>query len=198
MMFLLMRLFMKKIDSEEIIDTKRYRNFMILFYRESKHYDFDDLIFNIHSLKYYAYIEHQPETDEKQPHFHAFIHLDTACTEQALSKRLGIPVDKIQYVKNVRGGCRYLTHVDYPDKIQYDISSVRVSSLFQRKFLKNFEDIKTEDQIIQDIYWWIDNWHYDDYFQKLKDFILYINLHCYDTIYKRYRPEIIDYLKQNL
>ena len=134
-MFLLMRLFMKKTDNEEIIDTKRYRNFMVLFYKESKHYDFDDLIFNIHSLKYYAYIEHQPETDEKQPHFHAFIHLDTACTEQALSKRLGIPIDKIQYVKNVRGGCRYLTHIDYPDKIQYDISATTTDILYVLYFI---------------------------------------------------------------
>lgn len=185
-------------NSEEIIDTKRYRNFMILFYRESQHYDFDDIIFNIHSLKYYAYIEHQPETEEKEPHFHAFIHLDTACTEQALSKRLGLPIDKIQYVKNVRGGCRYLTHIDYPDKIQYKLEDVKVSALFQRKFLKNFEDIKTEDEIINDLYWWIDNWHFDDYHEKLRYFIQYINLHCYDTIYKRYRLEFLDYLKQTL
>lgn len=183
---------------EEVFDEKRYRNFMILFYDESIHYNFDDVLFNIHSLKYYAYIKHQAESDEKLAHYHAFIHLDTACTESALAKRLGIPCDKVQYVKNVRGGCRYLTHVDYPDKIQYDINSVKVSSLFKRKFLKNFEDIKTEEEIIQDIYFWLDNSHFDSYVEKLKYLIMFINLNCYDTIYKRYRPEFIDYLKQNL
>ena len=189
---------MKKKKTEEIIDAKRYRNFMVLLYKDTKSYDFTDVLFNIHSLKYYAYIEHTPEIDEKKSHFHVFIHLDTATTEQALSKRLGVPINYIQYIKNVRGGCRYLTHIDYPEKIQYSIDNVKVSSLFQRKFLKNFEDIKTEDEIIQDIYWWIDNWHFDTYIEKLKNLIMYINLHCYDTIYKRYRLEFIDYLKQNL
>ena len=127
---------MKKKQNEEIIDNKRYRNFMILFYKESKHYNFDDIIFNIHGLKYYAYIKHEPETDEKVEHYHAFIHLDTACTEDALAKRIGIPKDKIQYVKNVRAGCRYLTHIDYEDKIQYSIDDIKVYSLFKRKFLK--------------------------------------------------------------
>ena len=89
---------MKK-KTEEIIDDKRYRNFMVLFYKKSDFYKFDDIIFNIHSLKYYAYIEHQPETDEKEAHFHVFIHLDTATTEQALSKRLGVPINYIQYIK---------------------------------------------------------------------------------------------------
>lgn len=49
---------------EEIID-KQYRNFMILFYDESIHYNFDDIIFNLHNFKYYAYIKHQPEDEEK-------------------------------------------------------------------------------------------------------------------------------------
>lgn len=187
---------MKKKD-EEII-SKQYRNFMILFYDESKHYDFNDVIFNIHSLKYYAYIKHEPESDEKVAHYHAFIHLDSATTEERLAKRLGIPKDKVQYVKNVRGGCRYLTHVDYPDKIQYDINDVKVSCLFQRKFLKNFEDVKTEEEIINDIYFFIDNNHCDNYVEKLKYLITFVNINCYDTIYKRYRPEFLDYLKYNL
>lgn len=183
---------------EEIIDEKRYRNFMVLFYKTSSNYNFDDVIFNIHSLKYYAYIEHQPETDEKESHFHAFIHLDSATTVLALSKRLGVPKQFIQRVKNIRGGCRYLTHVDYTDKIQYSLSDVKVSGLFQREYLKQFEDIKTEQEIISDLYEWIDFWRYDNYSSKLKDFIQYVNLHCYDTIYKRYRYEFLEYLKQKL
>lgn len=188
---------MKK-KQEQIIDTKRYRNFMILFYNESKHYNFDDVIFNLHSMKYYAYIKHLPETDENIEHYHAFIHLDSATTEEALAKRIGIPKDKVQYVKNVRGGCRYLTHIDYPEKIQYSLDDVKVSGLFKRKFLKNFEDIKTEEEIIQDIYFFIENNHYDSYTEKLKYLIMFVNINCYDTVYKRYRPEFIDYLKMNL
>ena len=66
---------MKK-KQEQIIDIKKYRNFMIVFYDESKHYNFDDVLFNLHSFKYYAYIKHQPEADEKSFHYHAFIRVD--------------------------------------------------------------------------------------------------------------------------
>lgn len=183
---------------EQIIDDKKYRNFMIIIYPDSESYNYDDVIFNIHSFKYYAYIRHEPETDEKKPHVHLYLHLDSASTESAISKRLGVPINHVQYIKNVRAGCRYLTHIDYPDKIQYSLDSVRVSGLFQRKFLKNFEDVKTEEEIIQDIYAFIDNFHCDTYIEKLKQLIIFININCYDTIYKRYRPEFIDYLKQNL
>ena len=129
---------MKK-KSEQIIEENRYRNFMVLFYDESKHYDLEDVLFNLHSLKYYAYIKHQPESDEKQEHYHAFIRLDSATTEERLASRLGIPKDKVQYVKNVRGGCRYLTHIDYPEKIQ---NSLGISSGINQKHeldLKNIE-----------------------------------------------------------
>lgn len=183
---------------EEIFDEKRYRNFMVLFYDESDNYKFDDIIFNIHSLKYYAYIKHNPEDEEKTQHYHAFIHLDSACTITALSKRLGIPSNYIQYVKNVRGGCRYLTHIDYDDKIQYSLDDVKISGLFRRKFMKCFEDVKTEEEIIIDIYNWIDNFHYDNYIEKVKYLILFININCYDSVYKRYRIEILDYLKKTL
>lgn len=183
---------------EEIIDEKKYRNFMVLFYEESIHYNFNDVIFNLHSFKYYAYIKHLPETDEKTIHYHAFIRVDNATTESSIAKRLGIPKDKVQYVKNVRAGMRYLTHIDYEDKIQYSINDVKVSGLFKRKFLKSFEDVKTEEEIIQDIYYWLDNSHFDSYYEKLKYFTMFINLNCYDTIFKRYRYEFIDYLKSNL
>lgn len=182
---------------EELV-AKQYRNFMVLFYDESIHYNFDDVIFNLKGLKYWAYIKHQPEDDEKVQHYHAFIHLDSASTESALAKRLGIPPDKVQYIKNCRSGMRYLTHIDYPEKIQYDLNSVHVSGLFKRKFLKAFEDVKTEEEIIQDIYFWLDNSHFDTYLEKVRYFILYINSNCYDTVYKRYRPEFLDYLKMNL
>lgn len=183
---------------EEIIDSKKYRNFMVLIYSESKHYNFDDVMFNLKSFKYYAYIKHLPEEEELSEHFHAFIRLDNATTCNSIAKRLGVPVNMVQYVKNVRAGMRYLTHIDYENKIQYSINDVHISRLFQRKYLLAFEDVKTEEEIIQDIYFWLDNSHFDNYFEKLKYFTMFVNLNCYDTIFKRYRFEFIDYLKHNL
>lgn len=183
---------------EEIIDNKRYRNFMILFYNENEKDNFDNVIFNIHFLKYYAYIKHLPEDDEKKEHYHAFIRLDSACTEEALAKRLELPLHLIQHVKNVRGGVRYLTHIDYPDKIQYCLEDVTVSGLFTRQFNKCFQDVKTEEEIIQDIYNWIDNAIFDTYQEKLKNLVIYVNYNVYDTIFKRYRYEFLEYLKSSI
>lgn len=183
--------------NEEIIDKKQYRNFMILFYNDSKFYKFDDLIFNIHGFKYYAYIKHLPEDEEKSEHYHAFLHLDSATTISAISKRLGLPENYIQNVKSVRSACRYLTHIDYEEKTQYDLSDVTVSGNFKRKFYKQFEDVKTEAEIISDIYNYIDELGLinTNYHNKVKSLIQYININCYDTIYKRYRYEFNDYLK---
>ena len=183
--------------NEEIID-KQYRNFMVLFYDESKHYKFDDLIFNLHGFKYYAYIKHEPEDEEKMSHYHAVIHLDSATTERAVANRLGIPKEKVKHVKSFRSACRYLTHIDYPDKIQYNVDDVVVSGIFQRKFLKQYDEVKTEEEIINDIYNWIDESEIKDYYIKMKYLILYVNSNCYDTIFKRYRKEFTDYLKIKL
>lgn len=184
-------------NTEEIA-PKQYRNFLVLFYDESKHYKFDDVIFNLHGFKYYAYIRHEPEDEEKTPHYHAFIHLDSATTEKAVAKRLGIPPEKVQYVKSFRSAARYLTHIDYPDKIQYDVDDVKVSGIFQRKYLKQFEDVKTDEEIINDIYNWIDENEFKDFFLKMRYLILYVNSNCYDTIFKRYRKEFTDYLKVHI
>ena len=189
---------MAKKNNEEIVSCKRYRNFMVLFYKDTKTYDFNDIIYNLHGFKYYAYIKHKPETNEKKAHYHAFVHVDSATSEEAIAKRVGVPKNMVQYVKNVRASCRYLTHIDYEDKIQYSVDDVKVSAMFSRKFKKNFEDVKTEEEIIQDIYFWIDNSHFDNYYEKLKYFTIFININCYDTVFKRYRYEFIDYLKVNL
>lgn len=183
---------------QEEVCSKQYRNFMVLFYDESIHYQFDNVIFNLHGFKYYAYIKHEPEEEEKSPHYHAFIHLDSATTEKAVANRLGIPESKVQHVKSFRSACRYLTHVDYPDKIQYYLDDVVVSGIFQRKFLKQFDEVKTEEEIINDIYNWIDESDIKEFHLKMRCLILYVNSNCYDTIFKRYRKEFTDYLNYTI
>lgn len=181
---------------EEI--PKKYRCFEFVVYDESKHYKIDDIFFSLHGFKYWAWIKHQPEQKEKQEHYHILIKLDNATTIESISKKTGVPTHKIQYVKNIRAMCRYLIHLDDPEKIQYSYNDVHVSKLFERKFKKNFEELKTEEEIIQDIYFFIDNSHFDNYHEKLKYLLLFVNFNCYDTIYKRYRLEFLDYMKSNL
>lgn len=179
---------------DEQIKEDRYRNFMILLYDKSDFYKLEDVLFILKGFKYYAYIKHQPEQEEKQAHYHVFLHLDNASTLSSISNRLGVPSNYFQVVKSVRSSCRYLTHIDYEDKIQYELSDVVVSKLFERKFKKNFEDIKTEEEIILDIYNFIDNLRIENYNKALMYLVIYINKNCYDTIFKRYRSEFTSYL----
>ena len=182
---------------EEVI-PKKYRCFEFVVYDESIHYKLEDIMFCLHGFKYWAWIRHDPEEDEKLPHYHILIKLENATTIESISKKTGVPIHKIQYVKNIRAMCRYLIHLDDTDKIQYSIDDVHVSKLFERKFKKNFEELKTEEEIIQDIYFWVDNTHFDSYHEKLRYLLMYVNFNCYDSIYKRYRYEFLDYLKENL
>ena len=181
---------------EEQIKQDRFRNFNVLLYKDTTSYNYKDVIFKLNEYKYYAYIEHKPETDEKKEHTHLFIHLDNACTISAVANNLGIPKNFVQETKSVRSSCRYLTHIDYPNKIQYDYKDVHISTMFERKFKKNFEDLETEEQIINNIFEFIDNLHFDyTYNYAMRVLIQWVNLNVYDTIFKRYRSEFLDYLK---
>lgn len=189
--------FEEDLPFEEVI-PKKYRCFEFVVYDESKHYKLEDIMFALHGFKYWAWVKHKPEDDEKMPHYHILIKLENATTIESISKKTGVPVHKIQYVKNIRAMCRYLIHLDDSDKIQYSIEDVHVSKLFERKFKKNFEELKTEEEIIQDIYFWLDNSHFESYSEKVRNLLIFVNFNCYDTIYKRYRYEFLDYLKSNL
>lgn len=189
----------KNITNSEEIDEKRFRHFMILLYEDSEVYNFNDVLFDLKgSFKNYAYIEHQPENKEKKSHIHFILSLDNARSINSISKRLGIPSNYFQSIKSLRASCRYLTHIDFDDKIQYDLSDVIVSPSFSRKFYSSFDDLKTEQDVIDDIYLYIDSLTNYTFKVALKHLILFVNSQSYDTIYKRYRNEFIDYLKLSL
>lgn len=190
--------------TEEIIEPK-YRNFIVLLYKDSTCYSregitlsYDDVIRIIKSHKYYAYIEHRPESNEKKVHTHVVLKFDNATKKSTLAKKLGVPENYIDIVKNKRSACRYLIHKDDDDKIQYSINDVFVSKPFERDFMLCFDDYKGETEIIDEIYSFIDqltSHANENYFTCLRDFILFVNSNAYDTIYKRYRFEFQDYLK---
>lgn len=191
---------MKKIETlSEEIDEKRFRHFMLLFYDESKFYNFDDLLFDLKgSFKNYAYIKHLPESNEKQSHYHFILSLDNPRSINSLSKRIGLPPNYIEPIKSLRSSCRYLIHIDHDEKKQYELSDVKVSQSFSRKFYSSFDDLKTEEDVIDDIYLFIDSLENYQFRDAVKQLILFVNSQSYDTIYKRYRIEFMDYLRDIL
>lgn len=182
----------------EEIDEKRYRNFIILLYEDSTSYNFEEVLFDLKgSFKNYAYIKHKPETSEKKEHYHFILSLDNARTISSLAKRVGVAPNYFQPIKSLRASCRYLTHIDTEDKNKYNLSDVVVSNSFMRKFYGAYDDLKTEGDVIDDIY------NYVEYItsttgnvqEAIKELIMFVNKNNYDTIYKRYRVEFLEYLK---
>lgn len=139
-----------KTSSEEI-EEKRYRNFMILLYPEDNY--FNDVLNDIKgSFKNYAYIKHIPEEEEKKEHVHLILSLDNPRSVVSLSKRLEIDKRLIQHIKSLRASCRYLIHADAEDKYQYNLDQVIVSHSFKSTYFKSFDDLMSDEEILDNIY----------------------------------------------
>lgn len=174
---------------------KKFRHFIVLLYEDSKTYNCDEVLRICKSQKKWAYIKHFPESNEKKEHIHMILSFENAKSKKTLSNQLGVAENYIDEIKSFRTICRYLVHKDDEDKIQYPISSVNVSKCFYREYMKQFDDVESEDEIINNIYIFIEGLKGNHYFKALRILIQYINLHCYDRIYKRYRFEFQEYLK---
>lgn len=193
-------IFMKKnnIEVGESIEEKKpkkFRHWLILLYDDTSSYDFKEVLRICKSQKKYAYIKHLPEESEKKCHYHVILSFENATSKSTLSNKLGVPENYISEIKSFRTICRYLIHKDDEDKIQYSLDQVIISKPFTREYLKQFDDLESEEEIISNIYDFIFELKGKKYSDSLKDLITYINYNCYDRIYKRYRYEFNDYLK---
>lgn len=180
----------------EEVQPKKYRNWSFILYEDSTSYDFINVLRILKSHKKWAYIKHSPEVGEGKEHYHFILKLDNATKKETLANKIGIPFNYIDNIKSLRTMNRYLVHADDEDKIQYGVDEVFISKNYLREFFKSFDDRMSEDEILDDIFKYIENECTGvDYFKATRDLILHINMNCYDTIYKRYRNEILDYLK---
>lgn len=182
--------------------NERFRLFSIILYKESESYDFSEVIKCIKGYKYYCYCKHDLDLTEeglpKKIHYHIIIKLDNASTIEALSKKIGVPKNYIQNIRNERSYIRYLIHFDDEDKYQYNFEDIHSSRCYQRFIKKCFEDKETEEEIISKINNFINCLKGVSYSQALFSLIAYVNENAYDTIYKRYRNEFTTILKMVL
>lgn len=190
----------KKVMKEEHLKD-RFRVFALVLYDDTDSYCFEDVLRNIKTYKNYAYIKHDKDIKEdntvKKSHYHCILKLDNACTISALSKRLDIPTNYIQNVRNERTMVRYLIHLDDPLKAQYDKNDIVASPVYSRYVNKCFEHIESEEEQLSKIYTFVSDLgtKASNKHDALFLLVQFVNSNCYDTIYKRYRFEINDYLK---
>lgn len=190
-----------KLQKEEDLN-KRTRLFILVLYPDSTSYDFEEVMRNIKSYKKWAYALHDKDIKEesqelKKIHYHIIIKTDNATTISALSKKLGINDNYIEKVRNERSMIRYLIHLDDTDKFHYEKDIIKSSKLYSRFVQKCFDDLEDEPTQLSNIYSFITDLKDKEKSIHNATFLLiqYVNMNCYDTIYKRYRYEIQDYLK---
>ncbi len=179
--------------SSEEIEEKRYRNFMILLYPEDDY--FKDTLEDIKgSFKKYAYIKHIAEEEEKKEHVHLILSLDNPRSESSLAKRLEIPKRLVKRIKSLRGSCRYLIHKDNEDKLQYNLEQVIVSNAFKSTYFKAFDDLLSDDEILDNIYGFIDDHKELNPIELEMALTKYVCNNAFDSIFRRYYNSITKYI----
>lgn len=104
---------------------KKYYTFAMVLYKDSTSYDYDKVIKYIEkNFKYYAYIEHDKDDEDKKLHTHVLMHFDNKRYSSAISKELNVPVNYIVNA-NLIPYLRYLIHFDDEDKFQYSVEDVK-------------------------------------------------------------------------
>jgi len=178
----------------------KFRLFEMILYLETESYDIKEVLKNIRGERYYAYCLHDNDIDEngkiKKPHYHIIIRFDNARTQEQVAKKFGVPVNYINNIRNERSYVRYLIHFDDKEKYQYLQRDIECSRSYERFINKCFDDKETEDEILENIFCYVNElisqkYNYHDIIIKL---VKYININAYETIYKRYRVEIKDYI----
>lgn len=175
-----------------------YRDYLLILYKDSEIYDYEEVINTIKGYcRYYAFIEHQPEKNETKAHTHVILHWENPKYPKTLEKKLGVPFHYFQIPLSIRGSRRYLTHIDFPDKIQYNIQDITISKSFIQKFMSAFDDEMLDIDILNSIYDFIDNEIKLNHnvIDIEKNLSLYVCGANYSRIFRSYYCTIINYIK---
>lgn len=72
----------------------------------------------------WAYIYHEPDSDDGTPHIHYLIRSNGTRNIKQISDKIGLPSNYIQVCRKVVAFRRYMLHLDSPEKKQYKPSDV--------------------------------------------------------------------------
>lgn len=183
----------KSATSSEEVMPKKYRHFILLLYPEWD--NFKNILGDLKgSFKNYAYIKHIPETEEKKEHVHFILSLENARTIESISNRVGVPTNLIQNCKSLRASCRYLVHKDDEDKYQYNLDQVVVSHSFKSTFFKSFDDLLSDEEILDNIYTFVDTYKDLGSIRLEIELTKYVCANAFEKVFKRYYSTICKYI----
>ena len=110
-------------------NTSKTRNWAFLVYPESAPEDWKNLLADTHIPAFISPI-HDRDVDEdgviKKAHYHIVIMNDGPITQKRANEIIEpfCGTKSAEYVMSLRGYVRYLSHMDDPDKAQYDSSEI--------------------------------------------------------------------------
>lgn len=128
---------------------------MIQFYLDNERH-IKALEFVRKNYSEYAYILHQPESDEKKEHYHVVVRFKNYRWNTALAEELDVEINMFEKVRGLDNALIYLTHIREPDKIQYSVEDIE--GPFQSKVKRLIQtDGKDNTDKAKDIVDWINS-----------------------------------------
>lgn len=125
--------------------ANKTRNFELIIYPDSESYNLSDVLREAQNYFInYAWILHDKDNLEdgtpKKPHIHFYGNKKNATSSEAVSKVTGVPISNINHVKSWNGAIRYLTHIDYSDKYQYNIDDISTNIKDLDRYFQNIDE----------------------------------------------------------
>lgn len=122
----------------------------------------------------------------KKLHHHIIVKFENARSLNALAKELGCESNLIQKVDSFEGMCKYLLHMDYPQKTQYQ--KCELYGLLIDYAMKYIDKVDEDIQLMQ-IIDYLENYNH---LLPLPMFIRWICTHGYYSTYRRNAGTIKD------
>ncbi|MBQ9018034.1 hypothetical protein IJ118_03175 [Candidatus Saccharibacteria bacterium] len=129
----------------------------------------EEMIKGLPDFTSYAYIRHEPDTEEGTPHVHFLVRNNGTRSVKQIANKLGISPQYVQVCRKVVAFRRYMLHLDNDEKIKYSIDDIHTNRISDFKaailgnsegdvydLFKSFRSLscgeKTADEFIQENY----------------------------------------------
>ena len=87
-----------------------------------------DMIQVLPDFSYWAYIYHEPDSDDGTPHYHFLVHHNGTRSIKQVADKLGISGQYVQVCRKVVAFRRYMLHLDCDDKIKYELDDIHTNN----------------------------------------------------------------------
>lgn len=114
-------------------------------------------------IRCYYVIKHDPESEEKQIHFHCLVEYYDAKTLTAVSKKMGLREGLVEYCTDLRGYACYMIHKYEIDKKRYDPSLVETNDSVRYReiiYAENDNQISNDKIVFQKFAEMVENTNY--------------------------------------